>query len=118
MNVLGDDLSIAHRNRSRRVKYLLFAALAGAATGLNWLLMNQQGYSIPALAVLTSLIGWALFLGALLPFGYAAALDDDLSELGRKPTIVRLVCTSTLVLSIILAFVTCSLLGMPMVVSL
>jgi len=94
------------------------AAFAGAATALNWLLMKKEGYSIPSLAVLTSIIAWALFLGALLPFGYAAALDDDLSALGARPTIVRLVCTSALVLSIVLAFATCSLLGMPLVVSL
>ena len=117
MNSSGDALTNLGRNRARRAKYLLFAALAGGATALNWLLMKTQGYSIPALAVLTSLIAWALFLGALFPFSYAAALDDDLCELGRKPTIVRLVCTSALVLSIVLAFVTCALLGMPMIVS-
>lgn len=115
MNSSGAEPTTA--SRDRRFKYLSFAALAAGATALNWLLMKQQGYSIPALAVLTSMIAWALLLGALLPFSYAAALDDDLSELGRKPTFVRLVCTSALVLSIVLAFATCSWLGMPMVVS-
>ena len=118
MNSSDDERTIAQRHGARRTKYLLGAACAGAATALNWLLMKKEGYSIPSLAVLTSIIAWALFLGALLPFGYAAALDDDLSALGARPTVVRLVCTSALVLSIVLAFVTCSLLGMPLVVSL
>ncbi|HUY91038.1 MAG TPA: hypothetical protein VMV10_20035 [Pirellulales bacterium] len=117
MNPSGDDPTNVDHNRARRVKHLLFAALAGGATALNWLLMKKEGYGIPSLAVLSSMIAWALFLGALLPFSYAAALEDDLNELGRRPTFVRLVCTSALVLSVVLAFVTCSLLGMPLVVS-
>ena len=117
MNLSGDDPTAASRSRARRFKYLSFAGLAAGATALNGLLMKQQGYSIPALAVLTSMIAWALFLGALLPFSYAAALDDDLDELGRQPTFVRLVCTSALVLSIVLAFATCAWLGMPMVLT-
>jgi hypothetical protein len=113
----GLDRPTHERDRARRTKYLIFSGLAAAATALNWLLLKSEGYGVPALAVLTSMIAWALFLGALLPFGFGAALDDDLGALGRKPTIVRLVCTSVLTLSVALAFATCYLLGMPLVVS-
>jgi hypothetical protein len=100
----------------RRVYYLVFGLLAAGATLLNWCLMHTSGYSVPALAVLTSLIAWIFLLGTLLPFGYRSLLDADVMEVGNRPVVARLIFTAMLTLSVVLALFTCWLIGMPVVI--
>lgn len=78
--------------------------------------MQTAGYSVPALAVLTSLIAWVFLLGALLPFSYASLMDADVLEIGYRPAVARLIFTSMLTLSVLLALGTCWFLGMPLVI--
>jgi hypothetical protein len=100
----------------RRVYYLVYGLLAAGATLLNWCLMLSSGYSVPALAVLTSLIAWVFLLGTLLPFGYRSLMDADVMEVGDRPMVARLILTAMLALSVGLALVTCWLLGMPVII--
>ena len=100
----------------RRVYYLVFGLLAAGATALNWYLMHTSGYSVPALAVLTSMIAWVFLLGTLLPFSYRSLLDADVMDVGARPVTARLLLTAMLSLSIGLAVVTCWLLGMPVII--
>ena len=108
--------AVGHCQTRRRIYYAMFGLLAGGATLLNWLLMQTKGYSVPALAVLTSLIAWIFLLGALLPVSYGALLDDDVMQIGYRRTTARLVFTSALTLSLVLAFATCWFLNMPLVI--
>ena len=100
----------------RRIHYLVYGLLAAAATFLNWSLMHSSGYSVPALAVLTSMIAWVFLLGTLLPFGYRSLLDADVMEVGDRPLVARLIFTSMLALSVGLALLTCWLIGMPVII--
>jgi hypothetical protein len=109
----------AHRGSCqtrRRVYYLVYGLLAAGATLLNWYLMHTSGYSVPALAVLTSMIAWVFLLGTLLPFGYRSLLDADVMEVGDRPVVARLIFTSMLTLSVALALFTCWLIGMPVII--
>jgi hypothetical protein len=105
-----------HCQTRRRVHYVVFGLLAGGATLLNWCLMQTAGYSVPALAVLTSLIAWIFLLGALLPISYVTLLDADVMEVGYRPATARLIFTSVLTLCVFLALATCWLIGMPLVI--
>lgn len=105
-----------HCQTRRRIYYGLIALLGGGATLLNWLLMQTQGYGVPALAVLTSLIAWVFLLGAVLPLSYRSLWDADVMEVGNRSVAARLVFTSVLTLSVVLAFVTCWSIGMPLVI--
>ena len=105
-----------HCQTRRRIHYVAFGVLAGGATALNWILMQTKGYSVPALAVLTSFIAWLFLLGALLPLSYLSLLEADVTEVGYRPTVARLIFTSVLTLSALLAFLTCWFLRMPLVI--
>jgi len=119
-SVQADPTACSTHNGSchtrRRVYYLVFGLLAAGATALNWYLMHTSGYSVPALAVLTSMIAWVFLLGTLLPFSYRSLLDADVMEVGARPMTARLLLTSMLALSIGLAVFTCWLLGMPLII--
>jgi hypothetical protein len=110
------DLHKGSCQTRRRIYYLVYGLLAAGATLLNWCLMLTAGYSVPALAVLTSMIAWVFLLGTLLPFGYRSLLDADLMEVGDRPVMARLILTSMLALSVALALFTCWLLGMPVII--
>ncbi|HWB10304.1 MAG TPA: hypothetical protein VG826_13825 [Pirellulales bacterium] len=100
----------------RRVYYLVYGLLAAGATLLNWCLMHTSGYSMPALAVLTSMIAWVFLLGTLLPFGYRSLLDADVMEVGDRPVVARLTLTAMLAMSLAFGVLTCWLLGMPVII--
>ncbi|HVX14535.1 MAG TPA: hypothetical protein VHC22_25330 [Pirellulales bacterium] len=108
----------SHCQTRRRIYYVVFGLLAAGATLLNWCLMQSTGYSVPAVAVLTSLIAWIFLLGALLPVNYLSLLDVDVMELGYRPATARLIFTSVLTLSIFLALGTCWFLEMPLIIPL
>ena len=52
-----------HCQTRRRIYYVVIGLSAAVATLLNWTLMQTKGFSVPALAVLTSLIAWIFLLG-------------------------------------------------------